>query len=77
MFDCLAHRECGLVRVGIALLEGVCHWRVGFEVSLSHIYIYAQVWQKESLPGYLQIRLQNSQLLLLHLVCLRAAMIPP
>ena len=26
-------RSCGLVGVGVALLEEVCHWEVGFEVS--------------------------------------------
>ena len=53
MFECLAHRKkallggrCGLIRVGVALLEYVCAlWRkyVKVEVGFEVLYIHTKV----------------------------------
>ena len=53
MFECWAHREkallggrCGLIRVGVALLEYVCAlWRkyVTVEVGFEVLYIHTKV----------------------------------
>jgi hypothetical protein len=65
-------RRCGLVGVGVALLEKVCYWRLALRFQMLKTGLVAV-----SLPACcLLILMKTSQLLLQPHVCLQAAMLP-
>jgi hypothetical protein len=66
-------RKCGLAGIGVALLEKVCHCVGRLEGLL--VLELCPVPKRPS-TGCLQIKMQNSQLLLQHHVYLDTAMLP-
>jgi hypothetical protein len=63
-------RRCGLVGVGVALLEEVCHCGAGFEVQSSS---YTQGDTQS--PAAFRLRCRTLSSILQHHVCLHAAML--